>query len=258
MKWYFAIGVLLCISSGLGKGSDAVRPPEPSKDVPKLMRSVPYPNSNIYLGRGLATGIMIGKNWRESDKYGLWQWSGDIAFYYGPHFSGGANGLINAGQPRDSFDIVENKYFLFIKLHQAWLRHALYAGFHLGIDNQISVDHNEKQEDFSPSLRIDAGWGWKFSRMLGLTLGSENRYSFKFEDQGAGIWRGGIGARHAWQSQVKPGLSVDILYFFPHLRESVGAFYMSSQLELGFWHQDDFLNRKDQSLAFMLGSSLGF
>lgn len=206
---------------------------DPSAPALKDMRSIPYPNGAIYLRRGLTGAFLGGKHRNPGEDLSLYQWQGEMGYFYTPWFSGGVGFKITAGEPSDSAQKIFNRYFLNVRLHHSWSAAAMYLGAQLGMGNlnilKSSSKKNEIQtpiQNTKPTLGLDLGGGWKFSRFLGATLGSNLEYSLVDEE--------GVGTTNALNLHLNPGISLDILAFTETLRELVPAFYVNLEYQGGF------------------------
>ncbi len=200
--------------------------------------SIPYPNAGMYLYRGIY-GSFAGGRSREGDSSAtqawrdpLFQWQGEVGYFYTEWFSGGVGFRINAGAPSDSQQIVKNRYFLLTRVHKAWPRAAVYAGMNLGVDDVnfslSSGDTTSLTRPFSETnagLGLEAGGGWKFSRFLGATLGQRMDVSL--------VPQSADNPRRALNFMTQPGLTLDLVRLHPPLGGNVKALYVLSELQFG-------------------------
>jgi hypothetical protein len=228
------------------------------------VRSIPYPNGALYVNQGLNGAFLGGKHRNKGEEQSLFQWQGELGYYYSPHISGGVGFRITAGEPVDNDQAkaqkIFNRYFINLRFHQAWDDLALYVGPQLGVGNLNiltdsssdttktaigNVPFSDKITNTKPTLGLDAGGGWKFSRYLGATLGGNLEYSLVDEE--------GVGTTNALNLHLNPGLSLDILSFTDTLRELVPAFYLYVEFQFGFLIFEKTGHREDQTAVMGLG-----
>ena len=200
--------------------------------------SIPYPNAGMYLYRGIY-GSFAGGRSREADTASakgwqdpLFQWQGEVNYYYTPWFSGGVGFRINAGAPSDSQQTVENRYFLLTRFHKAWPRAAVYAGARLGVDDvnfslrpRDTLNLVEPLRETNAGLGLEAGLGWKFVRYAGFTLGQ--RMDISLVRQHAENPNRGL------NFMTQPGFALDMVRIRPELYEHVKAFYLLTEMQFG-------------------------
>ena len=145
--------------------------------------SIPYPNAGMYLYRGIY-GSFAGGRYQATDSAGprdaLFQWQGEMIFFYTPWFSSGMSYKINAGEPSDSAQEVKNRYILVARFHKAWPTAAVFAGFNFGLDD-VNVSFTPSDDTSSAliaplqetnaSIGLEVGGGCKFSKYVGASLG---------------------------------------------------------------------------------------
>lgn len=200
--------------------------------------SIPYPNAGMYLYRGIY-GSFAGGRSREGDSAAtrtwrdpLFQWQGEVGYFYTGWFSGGVGFRINAGAPSDSQQIVKNRYFLLTRVHKSWPRMAAYAGMNLGVDDVnfslSSGDSTSLTRPFSETnagLGFELGGGWKVTRQLGLTLGQRMDVSL--------VPQSADNPRRALNFMTQPGVAVDLVRIHPPLGTNVKALYVLGELQFG-------------------------
>lgn len=222
------------------------------------VRSIPYPSGSIYVARGI-TGSFLGGKYQKGGQRSLYQWQGDLAFYYTRWFSGGVGFKINAGEPSDTAQRVNNRYFMQARFHLAHRRLAAFLGPQVGLENlnilsgapdptRPSKEIRDPIDDTKASLGMEAGLGWKASRWAGLTLGSICEYSFVDETDSE--------PDDNLNFRLNPGVSVDVLAFTDTLRGLVPALYVNFEFQLGFLILQD--KRRNNDQAFIGGVSLAF
>ncbi|MDB5104085.1 MAG: hypothetical protein JWP91_1774 [Fibrobacteres bacterium] len=263
-SFLFSIFLLFAFPSapsarGAAAGKDTVqephRIPEDTGPVFREVRSVPYPNGALYMNRGISGAFMGGKHRNFGESQSLYQWQGELGYFYTPYFSGGAGFKITAGEPSDSAQKIFNRYFLNMRLHHAWSDAAMYVGAQLGMGNLNILTGSPKDtqiktpiKNTKPTLGLDLGGGWKCTRYLGLTLGSNLEYSLVDEE--------GVGTTNALNLHINPGVSLDILAFTDTLRELVPAMYVYVEYQRGLLIFEKGDNKQDQ--ATVLGVGLAF
>jgi hypothetical protein len=230
---------------------DTPRPiPSQKGQVFREIRSIPYPGGALYINRGLAGAFRGGKYQNFGDDQSLYQWQGEIGFFYTPWLSAGLAFKINAGEPSAQEQKVFNRYYLHARFHKPFSRFAIYAGPQIGVDNLNVLAGTDSLDVVSTNagLGLEMGAGWKVSRWAGLTLGSLAEYSL-------------VGDRNTifgndLNLRIMPGMTVDLLAFTDTLRELVPALYMSLEYQTGFLLFQRGTKNNDQ--AFMLGVGLAF
>ena len=200
--------------------------------------SIPYPNAGMYLYRGIY-GSFAGGGSRERDSSAvdawrepLFQWQGEVGYFYTEWFSGGFGFRINAGAPSDSQQTVKNRYFLLTRIHKAWPSAAVFGGIHLGVDDvSFSLSSGDTAvltkplRETNAGLGFEVGGGWKFSRYVGATLGQ--RMDVSLVRQSAG------NPHRTVNFMSQPGLALDLLRVHPPLGAHVKALYVFSELQFG-------------------------
>lgn len=238
----------------------------PPKPIPALegqvfreVRSIPYPGGAVYLSRGISGAFMGGKYKNLGQDQSLYQWQGEIGYFYTPWFSAGLAFKINAGEPTALQQKVFNRYFVNMRFHKPWTRFALYAGPQLGLDNlnvlsgapptdTLGAVIEEPLRNTNAGLGFEAGAGYKFARWAGFTMGSVAEYSLVGDKNS--MFGNDLNLR------LIPGLAIDVLAFTDTLRELVPALYINTEVQVGFLLFQRGRHRSDQ--AFMLGVSLAF
>lgn len=209
------------------------RIPEVTGPVFREVRSIPYPGGALYLTRGIAGAFMGGKVRNLGEQQSLFQWQGEVSYYYTSFFSGGAGFKITAGEPSDTAQKIQNRYFLHARFHKSFDDFAFFIGPDLALDNlnvlKGSPTDSVLQKPFrntNAGVGLEAGGGWKFSRWVGLTFGGQTEYSLVGE-QGSILG-------NALDIHLLPGIAVDLLSFTDTLRELVPAFYFSLEYQAGY------------------------
>jgi hypothetical protein len=233
------------------------KPPLDSIRAPKV-NSVPYPNGAIYLSRGITGTFMGGKRILSEETQYSFQWQGELSYFYSAALSGGLGFRIVAGEPNTDKQKIVNRYFIHLRYHLAWEKVALYAGPQIGLGNFNvkldsltafkGLDSLKALEETKPTVALDFGGGWKFSRQFGMTLGSNLEYSMVDEDR--------PGVNNSLNMHVFPGLSWDILSLAGSLRALVPAFYVHAESQIGFLLSEATGPKSD--IAYMLGLGLAF
>ena len=203
--------------------------------------SIPYPNAAMYLHRGIyASFTGGGANAQVRDTatgapaWGspVFQWQGEMGYFYTEWFSAGVGFRINAGAPSDSIQTVENRYFLVARLHRFWPRAAAFVGMRVGVDDvnfslvpSDSLSLEERISESETGIGIAAGGGWKFSRYAGLTFGQRADLSL--------VRQTARGPSRSIVLLSQPGLALDMVRVFPDLGQNVKAFYLLTEWQLG-------------------------
>ena len=220
-----------------------------------VVKSVPYPNGAMYISRGITGTFMGGKRRVSSEDNFLFQWQGELSYYYTPNFSGGLSFRIIAGEPNTQQQKIFNRYFAHARFHKAWDKTAVYLGPQIGVGNinilTDSLKHSKALDPIKntkPTLGLDFGGGWRFSQYLGATCGSNMEYSLVDEE--------GVGTTNALNLHVSPGLALDVLALTDGLRELVPAFYINGEFQSGFLISQKSGRRAD--VAYVLGVGLAF
>lgn len=237
-------------------GGEEPRPiPAQQGRVMRETRSIPYPAGAIYLARGLTGSFRGGKYQNLGEDQSLYQWQGELGFFYTRWLSAGLAFKINAGEPDSQQQRVFNRYYMHARFHKSWSRFALYAGPQVGVDNLNILtgapDADSLQKPFNATnagLGLETGAGWKVSRWVGLTLGSLAEYSLVGDENT--IFGNDLNLR------ILPGASIDLLAFTDTLRELVPALYMNIEYQTGFLLFQR--GRKNNDQAFMVGMGVAF
>lgn len=243
------------------RGDAGEAPVEPLKKPPldsiraPIVNSMPYPNGAIYLGRGITGTFMGGRRRLIEERDYSFQWQGELSYYYSPGLSGGVGFRIIAGEPNTDKQKIVNRYFAHLRYHVAWETVALYAGPQVGVGNiNVKLDslagpnRLKSFEETKPTLALDFGGGWKFSRPFGVTLGSNLEYSMVDEDRD--------GLNSSMNLHLYPGLSWDILSLAGSLRALVPAFYLHVESQIGYLLSEATGPKSD--IAYMGGLGLAF
>jgi hypothetical protein len=227
----------------------------PVRSTERIIQSIAYPNGALYMRRGLTTALLGGKHRNLGEEQSLYQWQGELGYYYTPHFSGGAGFKITAGEPSDSAQKIFNRYFLNVRVHHAWDKIAVYAGLQVGMGNLNILTGSPSDslikapiKNTKPTLGLDLGGGWKFNKYLGFTLGNNLEYSLVDEE--------GVGVSNALNIHLNPGLALDVLAFTDALRELVPAFYVYIEFQRGLLIFEE--ENKSEDQAGVLGIGLAF
>jgi hypothetical protein len=242
-------------------------PEDEPKRIPKVeaivfkeVKSIPYSAGALHLDRGICGAFLGGQHKNRGEIGSLYQWQGEITYYYTPWFSGGFGFRIKAGEPSDSSQKILNRYFLLTRFHKVFDNSSFYIGPQLGLDNLNVLNGESALSDSSikhvvinrltgtnASLGLEMGGGWKFSRWMGATLGSNVEFSFVGED--------GL-EDNSLNLHLNPGFAVDILAFTDSLRELVPALYVNVEFQMGFLLLEKKSKQNDR--AAILGIGLAF
>ena len=222
--------------------------------------SIPYPSAGMYLYRGIY-GSFAGGRYQATDSSGprdpLFQWQGEIVYYYTDWFSSGMSYKINAGEPSDSSQEVKNRYILVARFHKAWPTAAVFVGLNLGVDDvTVSLTPStdtvnalvEPLKETNASVGVEAGGGWKFSKYVGATLGQRMDVSLVRQNESD--------RNRALNFRTSPGVALDILKMAPSLREQVKGLYGLFEVQFGQQLLESGTWRRD--IAWITGISLAF
>jgi hypothetical protein len=227
---------------------------------PLEVNPVPYPNGAIYVSRGLSVSFIGGKHINFGDAQSLFQWQGEVSYFYTPYFSGGAGFRIRAGEPSAITQKVQNRYFLLTRFHKAWKHASIYMGTQLGLDNlnilsgvppkdsSIVTVIKQPIRNTNAGLGLDAGAGWAFSKWVGLTLGGNLEYSLVGEESGT--------LAHGLNLHALPGISLDLLNCTHTSRDLVQAAYLFVEFQAGLLIFEKKIFRHD--IAGVTGISVAF
>ena len=219
---------------------------------PKSENVIAYPGGTMHMNRGLFGCFLGGLRRNSGDNQNLYQWQGEMGYYYTPWFSSGLGFKLIAGEPSDSTQIVKNRFFLLGRFHKAWPRFSGYVGAQLGVDDlniSLPVDtlsFRGPLKETNAGMGLEFGAGWKFSRFVGATFGHRFEFSFVGE-QGDG---------NSVNFRTMPGLSFDVLSMLPSLRKSVKALNLTFEMQIGSLVLE--IKSKSQELAGITGLSAGF
>ncbi len=225
--------------------------------------SIPLPGGTAYVSHGLV-GVFAGGKIKDLDEsQSLFQWQGELSYFYYPWLSGAAGFRIKAGEPYDTAQKVENRYFLALRAHKAWSKVVVFAGPELGVDNLNLTSSTRPQNDslakdvltktFSntgAAVGLELGLGWKPLPWVGLTYGHRLEYSL------ANLTRESSRASRTFNLRTLPGISFDLLPFLPRLHESVHAFYVFAEYQNGYLLIVD--DRRRVEGAWLAGATLAF
>ena len=257
--------LVLLAACGAASGQDIIDEdlPKPiplqSGQVFREVRSIPYSGGALYLSRGISGAFLGGKYQRVGDQ-SLFQWQGEVGYFYRPWFSAGLGFKINAGEPSALEQKVFNRYFINMRFHKPWTRFAVYVGPQLGLDNLnvltgtppadslVGTVIEDPIRNTNAGLGLEMGMGWKFARWAGFTMGSVAEYSLVGDK--TSMFGNDLNLR------LIPGLAIDVLAFTDTLRELVPAFYINTEFQTGFLLLQR--GRKNNDQAFLLGVSLAF
>jgi len=247
--WLLLLLPLVCL------GTDLVGPDFQTVQVPLQQEpvTIPYPGGGIYMSRGIYTSMAGGQYRNEGDPQGLYQWQGELGFFYTSWFSGGVSFKIIDGEPSDSSQQIEDRFFVFGRVHKSWPTVAAYLGGQVGINDlnvslvQDSGGLNTSLDNLNAGMELDFGLGWKFSRYVSATFGQS--FEASFVGQGTDNLDGSVNFR------TMPGLALDMLAVAPSLEKNVKACYISLESQFGQLILEN--KSKDRDFAWILGVSLG-
>ena len=256
----------LTATSGWAKSSSAKPVPKVEMGEVKVVPThwedvhpIPYPNGAIYLPRGLAVSFMGGKHRNLGESQSLFQWQGEVGYFYTPFFSGGAGFRIRAGEPSAITQKVENRYFLLTRFHKSWKTVAIFGGPELGLDNlnvlsgappkdSLNTVITKPIKNTNAGLGLEAGGGWLFSKWVGFTLGGNMEYSL--------VGRESNSVANGLNLHVLPGLALDLLSCTHTPRALVHAAYFFVEFQSGLLIFEKKLHKHD--VAGVTGISVAF
>jgi hypothetical protein len=244
------------------KNQDLPPKPETTDLTAPEVHAIPYPNGALYLNRGISAAFMGGKHQNVGEEQNLYQWQGEIGYFYRPWFSGGLGFKITAGEPSSREQKIINRYFINTRFHKAWDKVAIYAGPQLGLNNlNLLTDSTtdttgvipiprigDQIKNTKPTLGLDLGGGWKFNRILGFTLANHIEYSLVNEE--------GVGSTNVLNVHLNPGVSLDVLAFTHTLKELIPAMFLNAELQGGFLLFEE--KKKSKDWAMVGGIGLAF
>jgi hypothetical protein len=263
-----AVGSASEIASGIeearlvGPGKKVVAAPLTPPD--RIEISIPYPNAGMYLHRGIYGSFTGGRyatqdqdtatselSWQDP----LFQWQGELGYFYTEWFSAGVGFRIIAGSPNDEQQTVKNRYFLLTRVHKSWPRAAMFLGTRVGVDDVSFTLLSDDTTGVGGRLResnvgVGAafGWGWKFSRYAGLTFGQRVDVSLVRQNPSS--------PHRGLNFMTQPGAAFDLVRVFPSLGDNVKAFYLLSEFQSGQTVTErGKLTRQD---SWILGVSMAF
>jgi hypothetical protein len=234
-----------------------------SPEIQSPRPSIPLPGGTLHMAQGLVGTFAGGKVRDFKDDQGLFQWQGEVAYAYKPYLTAGAGFRLRAGEPYKDQQKVENRYFISMRFHKRWSVLDLYTGPQLGLDNlnltasltdSAGIDLSFKPftktfTNTGAGLGFEFGLGYKPFPWGGLTFGHRVEYSLA---NLAGTRR----ELRSFNFRTLPGLSFDLLHFFPKLGQSVQAFYAYGEYQTGYLVFPDQKSRLES--AWVLGMTLGF
>jgi hypothetical protein len=212
--------------------------------------SIPLPNGAVHLGKGITGAFMGGKYRNRGDDKSLFQWQGEVGYFYTRYFSAGVGFKITAGEPDTTAQSIRNRYFLNARLHKNWPRACVFIGPQLGLDNLNVLTENPDTlslkkpiENTNAGLGLEVGGGWKVFRWGGLTLGNNLEYSLVGESASGS----------SLNLRVTPGVAIDVLAFTKTLKELVPALYVNVEFQVGYLLLERSSKRHDQAMVLGLG-----
>lgn len=235
-------------------------------NLPQGGHAIPYPNGALYVNRGISGAFLGGRHKNVGDTGSLYQWQGDLGYFYKPWLSGGLGFRITAGEPSSKAQKIFNRYFINLRAHHSWNDAAAgYVGVQFGVGNLNLLTDSASNDTIKtsvnlpkglgtpikntkPTMSLDLGVGWRFSKYVGFTLGNNLEYSLVDEE--------GVGTTNGLNLHVNPGLALDLLAFSEGLRNLVPAMFVNIEFQSGFLIFEKNGHKLDQS--GVLGVSLAF
>ncbi len=245
------------------------RPPvpasEPSRPPVRVAVSIPYPNAGVFMHRGIY-GSFAGGRWKGQAadtatgdpvwQDPLYQWQGELGYFYTHWFSGGVGFRINAGSPNDELQTVKNRYFVMLRVHRSWPSAAVYLGARVGVDDVsfalLAKDDTTglggRLSESNAGVGLAFGSGWKFSRHLSATFGQRVDVSL--------VRQNPDNPHRTLEFLSQPGLALDLVKVFPSLGENLKAFYLFTEWQAGqtLSERGDWLRQS----SWITGLSMGF
>ena len=248
---------LFLISGLLGATADIEVPSNAKALTPRHETSIPYPNGGMYLRRGIHGAFSGGRHKNQGEAQGLYQWQGEMGYFYTPWLSGGIGFKMNAGEPSDSVQKVKNRFFIMGRFHYKPLsRISGYFGTQVGVDDlNVSLSPVADSGNFREPLRetnagmdFELGLGWKLTRHFGLTFAQRLELSLVGEES--------QNPESAVNFRSLPGVALDLLPFFPTLGETVKALHVFTELQFGKLIRAS--DSRSRDFAWIGGVSLAF
>ena len=255
--WKTGWGRFLLAMPFLAAASDVMGPVQPLVKIPyKLENSIPYPNGGIYLPHGIYASMAVGQHSNSGQPQSLYQWQGELSYYYTPWFSGGIGFKMVAGQPSDSSQVIRNRFFILSRFHKSWSEVSSYVGAQIGLDDiNVSLtsldtgNFRQPLRNLNAGMGLELGAGWKFSRFAGATLAE--RFEASFVGEATPNPEAGSINFH-----TLPGVALDILAIAPPLRKNVKAFYAFTELQFGWLLLEN--QSRSEDFSWIAGLSLAF
>ena len=212
---------------------DTIQPAIQIPPIPKVETSVAYPGGSLYLSRGIFASLAGGQHKNYSQSQNLYQWQGEVSYYYTSWFSGGAGFKMIAGQPSDASQLIRNRFFIVSRFHKSWSKVSTYLGAQIGMDDlNVSLspldtgNFRQPLSDLNAGMGLELGAGWKFSRFVGATFAQRFEASLVGEATDSA-------KTSSINFHISPGIALDILAFAPPLRKNVKACYAFTELQFG-------------------------
>ena len=218
--------------------------------------SIAMPGGSMYMSRGIYASLAGGQNNNSGESQSLFQWQGEVSYYYTHWFSGGAGFKMLAGQPSDSSQVIQNRFFVLNRFHKSWSRASAYLGVQIGMDDlNVSLspldtgNFRQPLRELNAGMGIELGGGWKFSRFVGATFAERFEASFVGEatdnpEAGSASFR------------TLPGIALDILALAPPLKKNVKAFYAFTEFQFGELLLENQSRKRD--FSWITGFSVAF
>lgn len=249
--------LLVLVTCAFGETVEA-----PEDDVP----NIPLPRQNVYTGKGMSIGIGVGvfRASEDCDCLGVWQGQGD--FFYFKYLSGGIDVRFFGGDLDSDVMVMYQRYRANLRGHLPLGNLDLFFSPILGFENtdmQKFRDEWKNREtgwwhgdpdledstvildDCERAFALDGfslggefGFGWRFSRLFGLTGSAQFEHNFK----GAQLL------------SLTPGFAFNLREVWPWGKRNL----MSNWLSLEF-HFRRYFNRgvPDWATASFLGIQIG-
>ncbi len=247
---YSFSAILLGLFSGSLADSDSATLTH-QESLARVENAIAYPSGGLAIKRGLIGTFAGGNHKNAGDLRSLYQWQGELGYYYRPWFSAGSGFKMVAGEPSDSSQLVKSRFFISSRFHKSLGHASGYLGAQLGLDDlNISLVDTLRNtlSNTNAGGKLEFGLGWKIWKSVGITFGHQFEFSFVGEDTS--------NIENAVNFRTLPGLALDMLPIFPSLNESVKAFQIFTELQFGQLIKAKKSRRQD--FVWMLGISAGF
>lgn len=226
-------------------------------------KSIPLPRQSAYIGEGLSVGLGIGLFDPTEECDCLFVWQGQGEFFYASWFSAGVDVRFFGGDLDSDVMVLNQRYRVNGKFHLSVSTFDFYIAPVYGLEttdlSEIRDEWDNRRdwgEEVEPdtldeetvceklfsldgfSMGLEGGFGWKFSRFVGVTSSVMYEYNFS----------------RAQMLSTTHGLALDLREIWDFTKNSSKSLYLS--FEGGFQR---FFDRGVSSWAYswILGLQLG-